>query len=414
MTIKLLHTADLHLDSPLRSLAMKDETLRAEVKTASRTALSRMVRYCIDEGVAALLIAGDLYDGRARSAKTAAFLGHQMDLLHKAGIKVFYVKGNHDAENPISGEIALPPNVHVFDGRGGKVRLEGADIWIHGVSFRDKHAPESLVPKFQPPEAEAVNIALMHSSLTGAEGHDNYAPCTLASLLDAGFDYWALGHIHKRALHSENPWIVMPGCPQGRDIGEAGAKSASLLTVDGGKISVSEVLTSVVEFRHVSLTVEASADDADLRRQLQKQVAHAAVETKSEAAILRVRLTGTTEHAWQFRRDSDYWRDSIAEMAAETGRLWIEQVDFDLAAPKADTALMADATDELRQMMEDIRRDAGFQAQARVEFDQMLSQLPPDRRKDALADQAVADALFEKLGQDAVLAMTARMLGVTR
>ena len=70
-----------------------------------------------------------------------------------------------------------------------------------------------------------------------------------------GFDYWALGHVHKRQVHCECPWVVMPGMPQGRDIGEAGPKSASLLTISDGKIHVDEVHTSVVEFFAASLDI---------------------------------------------------------------------------------------------------------------------------------------------------------------
>ncbi len=99
--IKILHTADLHLDSPLKSLALKDERLREQVQTATRTTLERLVQYGIDEGISALLITGDLFDGKERSAKTAAFLISEMDRLGESGISVFYIKGNHDAENPI-------------------------------------------------------------------------------------------------------------------------------------------------------------------------------------------------------------------------------------------------------------------------------------------------------------------------
>ncbi len=189
MTLRILHTADLHLDSPLRSLAMKDDRLAAQVRGASRQALETMVQYCIDERVSAFLISGDLYDGQERSAKTAAYLAAQMHRLAQADVRVFYIKGNHDAENPIAGEIDLPPNVHVFDGRGEKVQLTDHPVYIHGVSFRDRHAPESLLPKYTAPEQGAVNIAMMHTSLAGAEGHDLYAPVSVGELAGAGFDY---------------------------------------------------------------------------------------------------------------------------------------------------------------------------------------------------------------------------------
>ena len=84
--IKILHTADVHLDSPLKSLALKDEELKATVQTATRTAFTRMIDFALDEGVSALLISGDLFDGAERSAKTAAFLTLQLDRLNAAGI----------------------------------------------------------------------------------------------------------------------------------------------------------------------------------------------------------------------------------------------------------------------------------------------------------------------------------------
>lgn len=132
--IKLIHTADVHLDSPLQTLALRDPDLREKVQCASRNAFTRIVEQAIEQQVAAILIAGDLFDGAARSAKTAAFLLAELTRLNQAGIRVFYIKGNHDAENPLTGDTTLPENVHVFDGQGGKVQLEGTDVWIHGIS----------------------------------------------------------------------------------------------------------------------------------------------------------------------------------------------------------------------------------------------------------------------------------------
>jgi len=281
--IKILHTADLHLDSPLKSLALKDERLSEQVQTATRTALRRLVQFGIDEGISALLIAGDLFDGKERSAKTAAFLVSEMDRLREAGIRVFYIKGNHDAENPVAGAFELPANVNVFDGRGGKVKLADEDVWIHGVSFRDRHAPKSLLPKYDPPVAGAINIGMMHTSLSGASGHDLYAPCTLLELLGHGFDYWALGHVHKREIHSSEPWVVMPGMPQGRDIGEAGPKSATLLKIDGDRIEIEEVRVAPVEFRMSVCDVSVVADDDDLRKCIRAHLRTEAAATKQQS-----------------------------------------------------------------------------------------------------------------------------------
>lgn len=408
MPIKILHTADLHLDSPLSSLALRSEDLQTRIITASRKSLEKMVDFCVAEGVVALLIAGDLYDRAERSAKTAAYLTIQMERLRAANVRVFYIKGNHDAENPITGEIDLPANVHVFDGRGGRVQV-APDVWVHGVSFRDKHAPESLVSKFGAPEPSAVNIAMLHTSLTGSAGHDPYAPCSISDLTQTGFDYWALGHIHKRQVHATAPWVVMPGNPQGRDIGEAGVKSATLLNIQEGQIKIEEVPTASVEFRESTVSLMGLADDDAIRDRLRAHLL-AEAATVADCAILRLTLTGATPRAWQFRRDRDMWVEILEEMTADTGRIWIEKLILAMTSPTA-TANPNDAVAEVQAIMAEIATEDGFRNAARQELEQMLSLLPQARRAALAPDAAAQAALLDRLAQDAILTMTAAMRG---
>jgi DNA repair protein SbcD/Mre11 len=410
--IKILHTADVHLDSPLTSLALRDEELRANILSATRSAFIRIIDTALAEDVAALLIAGDLYDGAQRSAKTAAFLAGQFERLRAADIPVFYIKGNHDAENPITGEVTLPDNVHVFDGRGGKVHLADLDVWIHGVSFSGKHAPDSLLGKFGAPVPGAINIAMLHSSLAGAAGHDNYAPCSVAELATLGFDYWALGHVHKRQVHSEAPWVVMPGIPQGRDIGEAGSKSASLLTIEDGGISIAEVPTSIVSFLDHSIDVSGAENDDEIRQRI-RQSLHAPIADlrPDDDAILRLTLSGRTARHWHVLRDRDIWTETVSQIAEETGRLWIEKLSFALEAPSA--AVDTGATEELDRLMGQIAAEEGFAGQAQAEVDEVLSQLPPARRAELMADAEALSALTAELSEAGSKHLFALMKGAS-
>jgi DNA repair protein SbcD/Mre11 len=406
--IRILHTADVHLDSPLRSLAMRDAELREKVQTSSRTALTRIVETAISEDVAALLIAGDLFDGAERSARTAAFLILQLERLRARGIRVFYIKGNHDAENPLTGELSLPDNVHVFDGRGGKVQLT-EDVWIHGVSFANRHAPESLLPKFHAPVEGAINIAMLHTSLAGAEGHDPYAPCTVADLAAAGFDYWALGHVHRRQVHSKEPWIVMPGTPQGRDIGEPGPKSATILNIDK-EIEIEEVPTSVVEFLHIQIDATDADSDDDLRDALKRTMHDASRNLSSESAVIRLELPGRARRRWQILRDQDMWKETAAQYARESGTLWLDKVVLNLS----DTAERGhSATDELAGIMTTIREEPGFSQTCRAEIESILQELPPQRRAELLPDEAAMDQLALRLAEAGAERILARMKGAT-
>ncbi|MBU2936510.1 DNA repair exonuclease [Pacificibacter marinus] len=408
--IRLLHTADIHLDSPLSSLALKNEALRETVEAATRATFSRLIDFAISEQVLAFLIAGDLFDGKQRSARTAAFLTGQLGRLRDAKIRVFYIKGNHDAENPITGAIDLPDNVKVFDAGGGNVQLS-EDVWIHGVSFADRHAPESLLPRFPKPVSGAVNIAMMHSSLAGTSGHDVYAPCSVADMVGMGFDYWALGHVHKRQVHSKAPWIVMPGMPQGRDIGEAGPKSASLLTIENGEITVEEVPTSVVEFTQTLLDVTGADSDDTLRSILRNHLAEVQTQNTAPTAVLRLTLTGRPPRYWQILRDRDVWQEQINDLAQMAGDLWIDKLVFDLAAPVVETAT-ASATDELAATMLDIVTERGFTSVARAEIDTLLQDLPVGVRARLMPDEVAADALSHRLAKSGAYRVLARMKGV--
>ncbi|WP_277023903.1 MULTISPECIES: DNA repair exonuclease [Paracoccus] len=406
---KILHTADIHLDSPLRSLALRNAPLRDAVAAATRASFSHLVDLAIAEDVAALLIAGDLFDGRERSARTGAFLMGELDRLGDAGIRVFYTKGNHDAENPITGTLDLPSHVHVFDARGGREQL-AEDVWVHGVSFADRHAPDSLLPRFKAPVPDAVNIAMLHSSLAGAAGHDVYAPCSVADLAGMGFDYWALGHVHKRQIHSESPWVVMPGIPQGRDIGEAGPKSVTLLTIVQGRITVSERRTSIVEFVHSTLDVtDADSDDA-LRVMLRRHMSALRRETSAATGVIRLTLTGRTLRHWQILRDHDVWSERVEDLARAEGDLWIDKLVLDIALPDAGDGA-AGAADELAAMMAQIRAEPGFAAIAREEVDAVLQDLPPGLRDRLMPDATARDDLTDRLAQAGANRVLARMKG---
>jgi DNA repair exonuclease SbcCD nuclease subunit len=406
--IKILHTADVHLDSPLRSLALRNAGLRETVAAASRAAFSQMIDRALSEEVAAILISGDLFDGRERTARTGAFLLAELDRLAEAGIQVYYIKGNHDAENPITGTLDLPQHVHVFDARGGKHQL-AEDVWIHGVSFAESHAPESLLPRFKAPVEGAVNIAMLHSSLAGAAGHDVYAPCSVSDLAAMGFDYWALGHIHKRQIHAEAPWVVMPGIPQGRDIGEAGPKSATLLTIEQGQIALSEVPTSVVEFVETELDVTGAANDEALRATLKAHLSVLSAALVAPTGVVRLTLKGAPARHWQILRDRDVWTEQVHVLAQTCGDLWIDKLIFELAPEAAQDT--SGASDELAAIMATICGEPGFQEHARQYVETVLQDLPATLRERLIADEATRDALVARLTQAGADRVLAQMKG---
>ena len=405
--VKLIHTADLHLDSPLNSLALRDEELRQKVRAATRKSLEKIVDLALEHDVAAVLISGDLFDREERSATTAAFLTIQLDRLKQAGIKVFCIKGNHDAENPITGEMDFPDNVRVFTGHGGHHELEGSGICIHGVSFSGRSAPDSLIPKFRPPVPGRVNIAMLHTSVSGSPGHDPYAPCSVSDMKSAGFDYWALGHIHKRNVYSEQPWIVMPGMPQGRDVGESGAKSVTLVHIEDGRVSAEELFTSEVEFGEALLDIGGHQDMDDLRAAIRVTLRRHLEQLKSPHGVVRFTLAGRSELSWQILRDSDVLSQFVRQSAEDCGNLWIDKVRFDVSADS--DAGSPDATSELAEIMADLRENRHFEDEFLKEADAVFRLLPAAVRRELLSSSDQQARLVEELTNAGCQKLVAKM-----
>ena len=235
---RFLHAADIHLDSPLKGLIGQEGNAAERVRTATREALDQLVDFAIKEQVEFLVIAGDLYDGDWRDYKTGLFFVGQMGRLNKAGIPVYLLHGNHDAQSQITKRLELPDNVHVFGTRKPETfELGELNVALHGQSFRQREVTDNLVPDYPRPVSGTFNIGVLHTALGGRKGHDNYAPCSLDELVNKGYDYWALGHVHQAAVLHERPHIVFSGNLQGRHVRETGIKGAYLVAVEEKEIT---------------------------------------------------------------------------------------------------------------------------------------------------------------------------------
>ena len=414
MTFRFIHTADVHLDSPLLSLALKEPDAAKLVANATRQTFAKTVDLCIDEGVDAFLIAGDLYDGELRSMKTAAFFTSEMRRLTAAGIRVFLVRGNHDAESVITRHLDLPDGVHVFSKAGEAVPFEGEDVVLHGVSFAKPQAPHSLLPHYKPPTDGAINIGLLHTSLAGSTEHDVYAPCSLQDLIDQGYDYWALGHIHKRAVHAAAPrTIVMPGIPQGRHINEAGPKSVTCVEIGSNRrVQIEDRCTSVVQFERVDIEISGVDDWRDLIECAEVALGTAFDDAATDHVIARVRLSGVTPLAARLRRDGDVLIEELREAGRRSGSTFIESVVNDATHETLESKLaITDPITELRHLMQGEGLDRSAAAVRTKELlEDLQRKLPPKLRDRFEARPEQDDRLIEdylREGAEDVLARLA-------
>jgi len=409
MAFRFLHTADIHLDSPLKTLALRDAALSAQIQTATRKAFSDLVDTCVQQQLDALVIVGDLYDRDIGDMSAALFFGRQMRRLGEAGIRVFIIRGNHDAESVLTRELSLPENVYVFPAEGGTVQIREAGVAVHGLSFASPHVPDNLVPRYPAPVPGMANIGLLHTSLTGAEGHDVYAPCSLADLRGHGYDYWALGHVHKRRVHCEKPWVVMPGIPQGRDVGEDGPKSATLVSIDNnGAIEIEDIPTAVAQFERIHVDLTGAEARADVAKAMELALRDVRNTADAPWLVARLMLNGDTPLAGRLRRDQDLTLGEAQQAAESVGGALIDSVKYAFARSQhAETGPLA----ELESLMSADALPAEVAEQTLAAADTLRRALPAELRKSFPDEEDARRAWAAELIEEGARDVIARLRG---
>jgi DNA repair exonuclease SbcCD nuclease subunit len=302
--MKFVHAADLHLDSPLCGLVRYEGAPLGAMRGATRRAFENLIDLCLEERAAFLLLAGDIYDGNWKDYSTGLFFAAQLSRLRAADIPVVLIRGNHDAASQITKHLRLPPHVHELSVKAPEsFEIPNVGVWVHGQGFSTRAVTDDLAAGYPEARRGTFNIGLLHTSAGGREGHENYAPCRLETLVGKGYDYWALGHVHRREVLAEAPYVVFPGNLQGRHARETGPKGATLVTVSDGRIeSVEHRALDVVRWTIVEVDVSRAADGHDVVDLASESIARALAESGPITVAARLRIVGSTPRTPLFLR----------------------------------------------------------------------------------------------------------------
>ncbi|EOZ4277659.1 exonuclease SbcCD subunit D [Listeria monocytogenes] len=262
--IQFLHMADLHLDSPFIGLSTLPQPLFSAIQESTFQSLERITTVAIKEAVDFVLIAGDIYDSEDQSVRAQARFSKEMKRLEVANIPVFMIHGNHDFIEKHKEKLTLPSNVHVFSEQVEVMSHKtatGVSVNIYGFSYNEHHIRSSRVDKYKIQGNADFHIALLHGSeVSSSEEHDLYAPFRVQEISKKGFDYWALGHIHKRQLLAESPSIYYPGNIQGRNRKESGEKGASIITLSEASTTIDFIGTSPIIWEEAVITLPENSE----------------------------------------------------------------------------------------------------------------------------------------------------------
>ena len=383
--MKFIHAADLHLDSPLRGLSRYEGAPVEELRGATRRALENLVALAKEEAVTFVLIAGDVYDGDWKDYNTGLFFASQMTELRKAFIKVFLIRGNHDARSQITLKLSLPDNVYEFSTRHPEtIKLDEHHVAIHGQGFQNQAVSDDLSARYPAALPGYFNIGLLHTSATGRPGHENYAPCTIEGLQSKGYDYWALGHVHTREILSNDPYIVFPGNTQGRHVRETDSKGCMLVEIEDGEVkSLEHRPLDVLQWLHCSVDSSAASTIPELIELVRVDVAKQtnALDAGQLAAV-RLTITGTFCAHREISDDPAQFENEIRLALNDFGstRLWLEKLRLKTrpAINVEELVLRDDPMGQLLQFAREIPKNPDIAAELTASFSGLKLRLPQE------------------------------------
>ncbi|WP_025699049.1 metallophosphoesterase family protein, partial [Paenibacillus forsythiae] len=274
--------------------------VRDYLREAAFAALGRLVAVALEEEVDFVVISGDVYDSADSSLQSQLRFHEALLELSNNGIAAFLIHGNHD---PLDGprlDMELPDGVTVFGADMQRQatavrRADGREVAIvSGISYPTAKVTDNLSLRFRRKEGSGLfHIALLHANVDGDPAHETYSPCTRRDLIDSGFDYWALGHIHKRRILHERPYIVYPGNIQGRSVKETGTKGCCIVDVDDSGIAALRFKElDEVRFLIRDIPIEGMARETDWIEAVERAVEDIREEHPKLMSVVRFRITG--------------------------------------------------------------------------------------------------------------------------
>ena len=297
---RFLHAADLHLDSRFAGLAHIPPAVRSYLRESTFAALGRLIHVAIKKNVDFVVISGDVYDVSDASLQGQLRFQEALQELGKHGISVFLIHGNHDPLDGLRLTTDIPSHVTVFGGEKPEYatayrRIDGKEIAIiSGISYPTAKVMENTAITFRrKPGNSLFHIALLHGNVDGDQQHETYSPCSRKDLIERGFDYWALGHIHKRNIVHQRPAIVYPGNIQGRSVKETGPKGCYVVDVDeSGGVSLQFEELDLVRWQVSEIPINDISNEAEWIQSVEQKVEEIRDEHSEMMSVVRFRLTG--------------------------------------------------------------------------------------------------------------------------
>ncbi len=296
--LRFIHCADLHIGTPFKGVADSFGTNSGDFKellSSPEKAFNRIIDTALAEKVDFVLFAGDIMDSVNVSWRSISVFDQGIKKLKDADIPSLVIAGNHDAL-PCNALEQACRNAVLFPADEVKYHEIPGKALIAGISFSFANAKVNLAKKFKRQDSDLFQIALYHGNIGGQAAYDNYSPASIGDLAEANMDYWALGHIHEKAMLSEkNPVILYSGAPLSRHVNEKSPKGFHLIKVDDFKnVKTNFIPCGVLGFFREEISLHDTANMEELKSKCLEKISAVIAEQKLEKYFIELVLRGNT------------------------------------------------------------------------------------------------------------------------
>ena len=261
--MRFVHIADMHFDIPFTSLNTV-ENLGEKRRIEQRNAFKKVIEYIKENNIGYLFIAGDFYEHDYIRKSTLDYISKLFSEIPNC--KVFITPGNHDPyiKNSYYDIYEFPDNVYIF--RNSRIeKYEDENVNIYGMAFTEFFMEESPLENLVLPFSNKPNVLIAHCDLNGSKDQEgfSYNPILESKLNSLGFDYGALGHIHKNNLDNKNN-IYYPGSTVSLGFDELGEHGMIVGEISKGNVKIDFIRLDDRKFEEIQLKVDDFSSKEDL------------------------------------------------------------------------------------------------------------------------------------------------------
>ena len=324
--VTFIHAADLHLDSPMSGLKHLPPSIFKKLQESTFEAFTKIVDSAIFHNVDFIILAGDLFDGEDRSIRAQTRFRKEMERMAECGIAVYAVHGNHDHMDGRWAHLPLPENVHIFSHEvevAKHIAENGTSVHLYGFSYPKRHVAERMIDQYSRENGADLHIGILHGSFEGSSDHAQYAPFRINDLLEKDFDYWALGHIHKREILISQPPVIYPGNIQGRNRKETGPKGCYLVELDSSGAKTEFLEAAPVIWENAEIDASKSESYQEIYELCLSLIEEKRQNRKGTIINLTLNDVGLSDHELRSITNGELLESLQEEEAEEESFVWI-------------------------------------------------------------------------------------------